>query len=88
MPILSNFPSGSGSDSTITHEWDGTVLRVTSDSGTSEADLKGETGDSGVFIGSDEPTDPDVLVWICPDEEDDSGVVGAIPVETIKNICK
>lgn len=31
----------------VTHEWDGTVLRVTSASGTSEADLKGAKGDPG-----------------------------------------
>lgn len=32
----------------ITHSWDGTVLTITSDSGTSSADLKGEKGDMGV----------------------------------------
>ena len=26
--------------------------------------LKGDTGDSGVYIGETEPTDEDVLVWI------------------------
>ena len=31
----------------ITHEWSGTVLTITSDSGTSSADLKGEKGDDG-----------------------------------------
>ena len=31
----------------ITHEWVGTVLKVTSASGTSEADLKGEVGPQG-----------------------------------------
>ena len=31
-----------------THQWDGTVLTVTSASGTSSADLKGEKGDQGV----------------------------------------
>lgn len=31
----------------ITHEWNGTVLTITSDSGTSSADLKGETGIRG-----------------------------------------
>lgn len=30
-----------------THEWIGTVLRITSEAGTSEADLKGETGAQG-----------------------------------------
>lgn len=28
---------------------------------------KGDTGDSGVYLGSDEPTDPNVNVWIDPD---------------------
>ena len=32
---------------TITHSWDGTILTITSDSGTSSADLKGTTGDIG-----------------------------------------
>lgn len=37
-----------GEDGTsVTHEWDGTILRVTSASGTSFADLKGEKGDKG-----------------------------------------
>lgn len=31
----------------IYHEWNGTVLTITSDSGTSSADLKGATGDDG-----------------------------------------
>lgn len=33
---------------TITHEWDGTRLIITSDSGTSSCDLKGTKGDMGV----------------------------------------
>ena len=33
---------------TITHSWNGTVLTITSDSGTSSADLKGAQGDTGV----------------------------------------
>ena len=32
---------------TITHSWNGTVLTVTSDSGTSSADLKGAPGNTG-----------------------------------------
>ena len=32
---------------TITHSWNGTILTITSDSGTSSADLKGTTGDTG-----------------------------------------
>lgn len=31
----------------VTHEWEGTTLKVTSASGTSSADLKGEKGDKG-----------------------------------------
>lgn len=31
----------------ITHQWNGTVLTITSDSGTSSADLRGEKGDDG-----------------------------------------
>lgn len=33
---------------TISHSWNGTVLTITSDSGTSSADLKGEKGDTGI----------------------------------------
>jgi len=32
----------------IYHEWNGTVLTITSDSGTSSCDLKGDKGDTGV----------------------------------------
>lgn len=32
---------------TITHEWNGTILTITSDSGTSSMDLKGDKGDDG-----------------------------------------
>ena len=32
----------------ITHKWNGTVLTITSDSGTSSADLKGAKGDDGI----------------------------------------
>lgn len=31
----------------IYHEWNGTILTITSDSGTSSADLKGQIGDDG-----------------------------------------
>ena len=36
-----------GDGVSITHSWDGTVLNITSASGTSSADLKGEKGDAG-----------------------------------------
>lgn len=32
----------------ITHEWNGTVLTITSDSGTSSMDLAGPKGDMGI----------------------------------------
>ena len=42
----------------ITHEWNGTVLSITSDSGTTSCDLKGAKGDDGCrgpqgFAGKD-----------------------------------
>lgn len=41
-------PGENGEDGvSVTHSWNGTVLSVTSASGTSSADLKGEKGDSG-----------------------------------------
>ena len=41
-------PGKDGSDGvSVTHEWDGTVLKITSASGTSSANLKGEKGDNG-----------------------------------------
>lgn len=33
---------------TIKHQWNGTILTITSDSGTSSCDLKGDKGDDGV----------------------------------------
>ena len=39
-------------DNKIEHSWDGTVLTITSGSGTSSADLKGEQGVNGVYVGS------------------------------------
>ena len=33
---------------TITHVWNGTILTITSDSGTSSSDLKGDKGDMGI----------------------------------------
>lgn len=38
----------------VTHSWDGTTLIITSANGTSSADLKGEQGVSGVYVGSGE----------------------------------
>jgi hypothetical protein len=44
----STLPGGGGKDGvSATHEWNGTVLTITSASGTSSADLKGDKGDTG-----------------------------------------
>ncbi len=46
-----------------THRWNGTVLTITSASGTSSADLKGEKGESGVFVGvGDMPDGYDIQI--------------------------
>ena len=42
---------------TITHRWNGTVLTITSDSGTSSADLKGAKGDDGIRGAQGAPGD-------------------------------
>ncbi len=43
-----DFDGGNGEDGvSVTHEWNGTVLSVTSASGTSSADLKGPQGEKG-----------------------------------------
>lgn len=40
---------------TITHSWNGTILTITSDSGTSSCDLKGDKGDMGIRGCQGEP---------------------------------
>lgn len=75
-----------GKDGTsATHYWSGTTLTVTSASGTSSADLKGEKGDPGVYVGSGEmPEDCNIQI----DPEGDaitidsivSAVIAALPV--------
>lgn len=52
----------------VTHAWEGTTLHVTSASGTSSADLKGDHGDPGVYYGTTEP-DASYDVWIDPNGE-------------------
>jgi hypothetical protein len=47
--------------------------------------VPGETGNSGVYIGSEEPTDPDVNVWIDPEGEEDSVTASDIPVLDAEN---
>ena len=43
---------------TITHEWNGTTLIITSDSGTSSCDLKGDKGDMGIRGAQGIPGEP------------------------------
>ena len=52
---------------------------------------KGEQGDSGVYIGSEEPTDPSVKVWVNPSADAESSTLRIkdgqgnwIPIETIR----
>lgn len=57
-----------------THSWSGTTLTVTSASGTSSADLKGdrgEKGDPGIHFGSEAPSGSQD-VWIDPSGEPSS----------------
>lgn len=57
-----------------THEWDGTVLSVTSASGTSSADLKGAKGDKGDTGAPGTPgTDGVSIVSISPNGQDAQG---------------
>lgn len=46
--VFDGAAGAAGKDGTsVTHAWDGTVLKITSASGTSSADLKGDTGEKG-----------------------------------------
>lgn len=55
----------------VVYNLDGTVTITLTDNTvfTSAFSLKGEKGDSGVYYGSEEPTDPEIDVWIDPDGE-------------------
>lgn len=73
-----------------THKWDGTTLVITSGSGTSSVDLKGDKGDdgeSGVYIGSTPPTSEKANVWINTDYLNQVDPFNAIPISTINSIC-
>lgn len=77
LDFLESLKGKDGEDGTsVTHEWNGTVLTVTSESGTSSVDLKGETGKSGVYVGDGDMPD-DCNVQINP-----KGAVIAIPTKT------
>ena len=65
-----------GSDGvSVTHSWNGTVLSVTSASGTSSADLKGEKGDTGdmaVSVYDPQGKAQDIFAYV------DTAIFGAI----------
>lgn len=76
LDFLESLKGKDGEDGTsVTHEWNDTVLTVTSESGTSSVDLKGETGKSGVYVGDGDMPD-DCNVQINP-----KGAVIAIPTK-------
>lgn len=72
-----------------THSWDGTTLIITSASGTSSADLKGEKGDkgeignSGVYVGSGDMPDG-YNVQIDPNSEGET--LEDMIAETLQNV--
>ena len=88
-------PGANGKDGvSVTHSWNGTVLTVTSASGTSSANLKGDKGDTGspgvsaVYIGSTEPTAENINVWIDPGGEGEAPKYNAPLSEAeIRAIC-
>lgn len=77
LDFLESLKGKDGEDGTsVTHEWNGTVLTVTSESGTSSVDLKGETGKSGVYVGDGDMPDN------CNVQINPKGAVIAIPTKT------
>ena len=61
----------------VTHSWDGTVLNITSASGTSSVDLKGEKGDMGEAFTYEDFTDEQLEAL--KGEKGDKGDPGSIP---------
>ena len=70
---------------TITHSWNGTILTVTSDSGTSSADLKGEKGDTGIrgAQGAEGKVDTSKVYTI--EKPPTTEEIGAVPTTRIIN---
>ena len=67
-----------------THSWDGTVLTVTSASGTSSADLKGEKGEVNIddtAVGPEAWSSKHLIDRLCPAFGESGGVVQCEPVE-------
>ena len=90
-------PGTNGKDGTngvsCTHNWNGTTLTVTSASGTSSANLKGDKGDrgspgsSGVYVGTTEPTDENIDVWIDPSGTNTGENLVPMTASEIRAIC-
>ena len=75
----------------------GATISITDKDGTTAATIlngtKGETGSSGVYVGSEEPTDENVTVWVDTDGDADDVITvsGTDPVITaqsgVRYIC-
>lgn len=71
--------AGSGKDGvSCTHEWNGSILTVTSASGTSSADLKGEKGDAYVLTEADKEEIIDEVKMTCVAKNQGVANVGKI----------
>ena len=57
-------PTGAKATGEVTHEWDGTTLKVTSASGTSEADLEGPQGKSAYAVAKDNGFEGTAAEWL------------------------
>ena len=83
-----------GGDAQFDTVWNGQEYRVyISPAGNVRVDISelggGGSGGSGVYVGTEEPTDPNVYVWINPEgdaDEPESGSEYALPVATSETL--
>ena len=74
-------PAIKGSDGvSVTHSWNGTTLTITSASGTSSADLKGEKGDAYTLTEADKNTIVQTVAGVCVAKNQGAENVGKILV--------
>lgn len=78
LEATSGTPGKDGVD--CTHEWNGTVLSITSASGTSSADLKGEKGDPYALTDVDKNTIVQAVKGVCVSKNQGAENVGKILV--------